>query len=71
MNTTREQRTAIVERVNASFAVDNLIPDKETRRLQDLFIAGQHSIEDIISQAKIDLQQKVAARAVDAASTSS
>jgi hypothetical protein len=60
--TTREQRAAIVERVNASFAVDDLIPNHETRLLQEEYISGRYSIAEIIEQAKQNLQKKVAAR---------
>lgn len=60
--TTREQRAAIVARVNASFAVDDLIPDHETKRLQEVYISGCYSIAEIIEQAKQNLQKKVAAR---------
>lgn len=62
MKTTQEQRVAIVQRVNACFAVDNLIPNSETKSLQEVYISGRFTISEIIEQAKKDLEKRLADR---------
>jgi hypothetical protein len=64
--TTREQRAAIVARVNASFAVDDLIPDQETKLLQEAYISGRYSIAEIIEALKKYYLAKQSQRKEDA-----
>lgn len=50
--TTREQRAAIIKNVNANLAVDNLRPPAFSKKLDELYIAGKITNEQIIEALK-------------------
>ena len=52
MKTTREQRAAFVADVNANLAVDNLRISAASKKLDDLYIAGKITNDQIIEAMK-------------------
>lgn len=52
MKTTREQRAAFVADVNANLAVDNLRVSAASKKLDDLYIAGKVTNDQIIAAMK-------------------
>ena len=49
--TTREQRLHHVTQMRASFAIENMLPDAEDRKMQERYIAGEIDLHAMLKYA--------------------
>ncbi|HYD60563.1 MAG TPA: antitoxin VbhA family protein [Noviherbaspirillum sp.] len=52
MLTTRKDRAAIVQQVNANAAIEGFEPDAADKELQQRFIDGEATVEDLLAAAQ-------------------
>ena len=58
VDNTREERARIVAEVNASFAIEDLEPDADDLRIQQEFIEGTATLDDMLEHARRFAAQK-------------